>query len=212
MPLRVDIISDVVCPWCAVGYRQLKQASAETGHEIGVYWHPFELNPDMVPEGENLKDHIKDKYGSSDEQSAQTRAHLKALGDDLGFAFNFQDDSRIYNTLKAHQLIHWAGEDGKSHDLKQALLKAYFTDGKDVSDVDVLVATAASVGLDAGKARTVLDTDEFAELVRSKEAFWQNKGVRGVPAMVFAEKYLVTGAQGTENYANILTQLSENKQ
>lgn len=207
MALRVDIVSDVVCPWCAVGYKQLEQAVAATGQEIEVYWHPFELNPQMGAEGQNLREHLAEKYGSTKEQSDQVRGKLKELGEGLGFAFNFQDGSRIFNTFNAHQLIHWAGEQGKAHELKLALLKAYFSEGKDVSDTDVLLAEVTGIGLDAEQAREALESDAFAEIVRSKQEFWHSRGINSVPSMIFDSKHLVPGAQGTENYIKILQQL-----
>jgi|GEM_PF-2178273 len=151
-PLRVDIISDVVCPWCAVGYGQLAMAARRSGAALDIHWQPFELNPDMAPEGENLREHLAAKYGSTAEQSAQIRSQLTELGTALGFDFRFGDDMRIYNTFQAHQLIEWAETQGKGHEMKQALLKAYFTDGKDVSDPQVLVQTAEGLGLDAAEA------------------------------------------------------------
>lgn len=208
MALRVDIVSDVVCPWCAVGYKQLEQAVAATGHDIEVYWHPFELNPKMGSEGQNLREHLAEKYGSTKEQSDQVRGRLAELGESLGFEFNFNDESRIYNTFEAHQLIHWAGEQGKAHELKQALLNAYFSNGKDVSDIEILLAEVAGIGLDADKAREVLDSGEFVEMVRSKQDFWQSRGINSVPSMIFDSQHLVAGAQGTENYINILNHLA----
>lgn len=208
MALRVDIVSDVVCPWCAVGFKQLEQAAAATGHDIEVYWHPFELNPQMGEEGQNLREHLAEKYGSTVEQSEQVRGRLKELGETLGFAFNFAPESRIYNTFRAHQLIHWAGEQGKAHELKLALLSAYFSDGKDVSDTETLLAEVAQIGLDAERAREVLESGEFVEIVRSKQDFWHSRGINSVPSMIFDSKHLVAGAQGTENYINILNHLA----
>lgn len=208
MALRVDIVSDVVCPWCAVGYKQLEKAVAATGHAIEVHWHPFELNPQMGADGQNLREHLTEKYGSSKEQSDQVRGKLKELGDELGFAFNFKEESRIFNTFEAHQLIHWAGEQGKAHELKLALLAAYFSDGKDVSDPEVLLAEVAGIGLEADKAREALESGAFAEIVRSKQEFWHSHGINSVPSMIFDSKHLVPGAQGTETYVKILEQLA----
>ena len=206
--LQIDIVSDVVCPWCIVGYRQLAQALEATGTEHEIHWHPFELNPQMGPEGQNLGEHIAEKYGSTREQSQQARARLTELGAGLGFAFNFSDASRMVNTFNAHQLIHWADKEGLGHDLKQALFSAYFTDQRDVSDIDVLTEIAGSVGLDADEARKVIEDQRFAEAVRQTEGFWMQQGISGVPAMIFDRKHLVSGAQGTENYTRILEQLS----
>jgi len=200
MALRVDIVSDVVCPWCAVGFKQLEQAVAASGHDIEVYWHPFELNPKMVPEGQNLREYLAEKYGSTKEQSDEVRGKLKEIGNDLGFAFNFKDDSRIFNTFNAHQLIQ--------HDLKLALLTVYFSDGKDVSDTEVLLGEVARIGLDADQARAALESGEFTDIVRSKQEFWHSRGINSVPSMIFDSKHLVPGAQGTETYISILQQLA----
>lgn len=210
-PIRVDIISDVVCPWCIVGFRQLEQASEATGIEIETYWHPFELNFDMPPEGENLRDHIMRKYGSTTVQSQKARDQLSAIGAPLGIDFQFQDDSKIVNTFDAHQLLHWAQDSGKSQALKLALFDAYFTQGLDVSSNEVLADTAASIGLDRAEALTVLEDQRFADTVREKENFWTSRGVSSVPTMVFEAKHAIAGAQGAEVFARVLTHLSQNK-
>lgn len=210
-PIRVDIISDVVCPWCIVGFRQLQQASEATGIAIETYWHPFELNPDMPPEGENLRDHIMRKYGSTPEQSQRARDQLVAVGTPLGINFQFGDDSTIVNTFGAHQLLHWAQEFGKSQALKLALFDAYFTNGKDVSNPNVLVDAASSVGLDRAEAAKVLEDQRFGETVREKEAFWTSRGVSGVPTMVFDARQATSGAQGIETFARVLTHLSQSQ-
>ncbi|MDC0738682.1 DsbA family oxidoreductase [Cognatishimia sp. SS12] len=208
MALRIDIVSDVMCPWCIVGYKQLERALIDSGTEAEIYWHPFELNPQMGPTGQNLREHITEKYGSTAEQSEEVRTRLTELGETLGFDFKFADDSRIYNTFSAHQLIHWAGEQGKSHALKQALFAAYFTDGRDVSQHDVLADVAAGIGLDRAEALAVLQDGRFADEVRNKEDFWASRGISGVPAMIFDRQHLVTGAQGTDTYRRFLTQLA----
>ncbi|WP_127112644.1 DsbA family oxidoreductase [Shimia sediminis] len=208
-PIRVDIISDVVCPWCIVGFRQLQQAAEATGIEIETYWHPFELNSDMPPEGENLREHIMRKYGSTPEQSQKARDQLSAIGAPLDIDFQFADDSKIVNTFDAHQLLHWAQEAGKSQDLKLALFDAYFTKGLDVSQHDVLADTAASIGLGRAEALQVLKDQRFAETVRDKESFWTSRGVSGVPTMVFDAKHATSGAQGAETFARVLTHLSQ---
>lgn len=206
-PIRVDIVSDVVCPWCVIGYRQLARAAEDMKVELDIHWHPFELNPQMAAEGENLREHLAAKYGTTPEDSVKARDRLTQLGNDLGFTFNYSDDMRMFNTFQAHQLIDWAEEQGKGHDMKQALFAAFFTDGKDVSDVDVLADVAASVGLDHADAKKVLDSASNAQMVRQKQQFWINQGVQGVPAMVFSQRHLVTGAQGEDNYSRILEYL-----
>jgi predicted DsbA family dithiol-disulfide isomerase len=204
MDFRVDIISDVVCPWCVLGYHQLAHALEKEGHRGEVFWHPFELNPDMPAEGENLRDHLKQKYGSSDEDSDAARDMLTEVGAEFGFEFNFKKDSRIYNTFKAHQLMHWAGEKGRAQPLKMALFAAYFSDGMDISDPEVLVGVARAAKLDAGEARAVVWENRYASMVREKERFWHARGITGVPSMIFNSKHLVTGAQGIDGYVQVL--------
>jgi len=206
--LRIDIISDVVCPWCIVGYSQLKQALDATGTAHEIHWHPFELNPEMPPEGQNLGEHIAEKYGSTREQSLESRARLTDIGAGLGFEFNFTDDMRMHNTFNAHQLIHWANGQSLGTALEQALFSAHFTDRRDLSDIDVLVDVAQETGLDATEAKAVIEDQRHAEDVRKIESFWVQQGIRGVPAVVFDRKHLVTGAQGTETYVSILNQLA----
>ena len=206
-PIRVDIVSDVVCPWCAIGYYQLARAVQETGIDVDIHWHPFELNPHMAQEGENLREHLAAKYGTTLEGSIKARARLTEMGAALGYTFNYADDMRMYNTFRAHQLIDWAEEQGKAHEAKLALFAAFFTLRKNVADIDVLVEVAGRIGLDRDAARAMLDGGERAEKVREKEQFWTSRGVQGVPAMIFERQHLVTGAQGEGNYANILKQL-----
>ncbi|WP_299353534.1 DsbA family oxidoreductase [uncultured Shimia sp.] len=208
-PIRVDVISDVVCPWCIVGFRQLQQAAEATDIEIETYWHPFELNSDMPPEGENLREHIMRKYGSTPEQSQKARDQLAAIGTPLGIDFQFRDESKIVNTFQAHQLLHWAQEAGKSQDLKLALFDAYFTNGLDVSTSEVLADTAASVGMDQSEALQVLSDQRYAEAVREKQSFWTSRGVSSVPTMVFDARHATAGAQGAETFAKVLTHLSQ---
>lgn len=207
-PLRIDIVSDVVCPWCIIGYRQLQQALIDSGTPHEIHWHPFELNPDMPLEGQNLREHLTEKYGATPEQSEQNRKQITKLGTDLGFEFDFADDMRMHNTFNTHQLLHWANEQGRMHDLKQALFTAHFTNRRDLSDVTVLANVAAEIGLDRDMALEVLANQRFAAEVREGESFWTHQGIRGVPAVVFDQKHLVTGAQGVENYTNILGQLA----
>jgi predicted DsbA family dithiol-disulfide isomerase len=202
--VQVDIVSDVMCPWCIIGFRQLEQALGATGTGARIRWHPFELNPDMPPEGQNLGAHINEKYGTTPEQSAQNRAHMHALGQSLGIAFNFDETSRIVNSFAAHQLLDFALGQGLQHTLQMALFQAHFSDGKDVSDVATLLEIAQNVGLDRAAATKVLDSGALAASVREKQKFWTSRGISGVPSMVFGGKYLLTGAQGAKNYAELL--------
>lgn len=207
--MKIDIVSDVVCPWCIVGYKQLEQALEQTQTTAEIHWQPFELNPAMAPEGQNLQEHIAEKYGSTKAQSDENRDRLTTLGASLGFEFNFSDNSRIVNTFKSHQLLHWAGLQShqQEHALKLALLRAFFTDKQDVSDEDVLVATTLSVGLDVDEALRVLQQATYASDVRERERLWLERGITGVPAMIFDGQYLVSGAQGVDNYVAVIHQV-----
>ncbi len=210
-PLRIDIVSDVMCPWCVIGYRQLAQALDRTGTPHEIQWHPFELNPQMPAEGQNLREHLIEKYGTTAEQSQHTRDQITALGAELGFDFRFSDDMRMHNTFNAHQLLHWAREQGRAHDLKMALFAAHFTDRRDLSDIEVLADIAGETGLDRETALDILRDQRFARDVRAQEGFWVNQGIRGVPAVIFRSRHLVTGAQGVENYVRILNHLAEHE-
>ncbi len=209
--LQVDIVSDVMCPWCIVGYRQLERALAQAGVGAFVRWHPFELNPAMPPEGQNLSEHIAEKYGTSPEQSAQNRLHLAQIGQELGIDFQFTPDSRIVNSFAAHQLLTWAQEHDLQHPLKLAFFDAHFTQGRDISDPTVLIDVVETVGLDRTAATEVLETGSYADRVRELQSVWTNQGITGVPAMVFEGKYLVTGAQGADNYTKILQEILAQK-
>lgn len=205
--MRIDIVSDVVCPWCIIGYRQLQQALEATGVDAQIHWHPFELNPDMPAEGEHLRDHIMRKYGSSAEESESNRSRLVDIGAELGIEFNFDDTSHIRNTFDAHQLMHWADTLGRKNDLKQALFHAYFTEQLDVSDRRVLVEKAVGLGLDKDEAAAVLEDQRYADEVRSNEQLWVSRGIQGVPAVILAGKYLLSGAQGVDNFSAAIRQV-----
>lgn len=208
-PLRIDIVSDVMCPWCIIGFRQLEIALEQTGTAHEIHWHPFELNPQMPPEGQDGFEHVAEKYGSTRAQSEESRARMTALGAGLGFAFRWNEDVRMHNTFDAHQLLQWADVQGRKHDLKMALFSAHFTDRRNLSDKTVLADIASETGLDRDEALAVLHDQRFAKEVRHVEQFWQQQGIQGVPAVIFDRQHLVTGAQGVENYGNILRQLTK---
>ncbi len=188
---------------------RLPAAVTETATPYELHWHPFELNPDMAAEGQNLREHLVEKYGLTKEQSEANRTNIAAVGAELGFEFRFSDDMRMHNTFNVHQLLHWAEQQGRKHDLKQALFAAHFTHRKNLSDDTVLANVAAEIGLARDEALAVLEDRRFANDVRISEKFWIDAGIRGVPAIVFNQRHLVTGAQGTENYKQILTQLMQ---
>lgn len=209
--LRIDIVSDIVCPWCVVGYRQLAEALKQTHTAHEIHWHPFELNPDMPEEGQNLREHIMEKYGSSQQESDASRIRITEAGAEVGFEFNFTDDTRMHNTFKAHQLLHWAADYGLKHELKQALFAAHFTDNRNISDEEVLADIAEDVGLDREQALAVLADQRYAEVVRTAEQQMQQQDIQSVPAVIFNQRHLVSGAQGVENFKSILNQLAAMK-
>lgn len=197
VPLRIDFVSDVACPWCVIGLRSLKQALAAVGDLAKAEFHfqPFELNPDMPPEGENASEHVMRKYGANPERSAATRKVIRESGEALGFQFNHGPDSRIWNTFDAHRLLYWAGIEGRQMQMKEALFAANFTQQKPTSDHDVLVEAAEAAGLDGGKAREVLASGAYAEDVRREEALWRNRGIHAVPSVIFNGRWMIQGGQ-----------------
>jgi predicted DsbA family dithiol-disulfide isomerase len=208
--LQIDFVSDVVCPWCAVGLGSLEQALRNLQGEVeaDIHFQPFELNPQMAPEGEDVGEHLARKYGSTPEQMAQNREAIRQRGAEVGFTFNMDKRSRIYNTFDAHRLLHWAQTQGRQGELKRALLGAYFTDGRNVSNYDVLVAAAEQVGLDGGEARKVLDEGRYADDVRQQEHFYQSQGVRAVPSVIVNGRYLIQGGQPPEVFEQNLRRIA----
>ena len=211
--VRIDIVSDVVCPWCIIGFKQLERAIEQVGDSVRVdlQWHPFELNPRMPPEGQNLREHLARKYGTTLEQSIAARARLTALGEELGFAFRYFDEMRMHNTFHAHQLLHWAEGSGKQTGLKLALFDSYFTRREDVSDPRVLASAAKRAGLDPHEAMAVIDGGEFAAAVREREQFWMDRGINGVPAFIFNQHSLIFGAHSIDAFADTLARASGEK-
>ena len=197
--VKIDIVSDIVCPWCIIGYKRLEKAMQmfEDTVTFDLHWHPFELNPTMPQDGENLRSHLAKKYGTTLEGSIAARQRLTTMGAELGFTFNYYDEMRMVNTFKAHQLLHWAKEYDKQTELHLALFAAYFGEQKSVDDPEVLVAAAATVGLDSDAAREVLDSEQYAREVKTIEAAWMRRGVQAVPAVIFNDQHLISGAQPT---------------
>lgn len=210
--LTIDFVSDVSCPWCAVGLASLQTALSRLGDQVTVdmTFQPFELNPKMVPQGEDTTEHLNRKYGSTPEQAAAIRETIRARGAELGFTFNMDKRSRIYNTFDAHRLLHWAHLTGADVQmaLKKALLKAYFTDGEDPSNHAVLIRLAGEVGLDHAQAKVILDGDTYAEEVRAQEQFYLQQGINSVPAVVINGRHLISGGQPPEAYEQALRQIA----
>jgi predicted DsbA family dithiol-disulfide isomerase len=206
-PIRIDFVSDVACPWCAIGLSSLQLALSRLGDTVDaeLVVHPFELNPQMVDEGEDLIEHIGKKYGRTPQQVLEAQAELRQRGADVGFTFGTR--KRIYNTFDAHRLMHWAGIKGKQVQLKQALLQAYHGEGNATSNRDVLVEAAESVGLDAAEARSVLEGGDYANEVRAEEEKYQAMGIQSVPSIIFNNRYLLTGAQPAEAFEQAIQQI-----
>ncbi len=208
--LHLDFVSDIVCPWCVIGLGALTQALEKIGPEIEaeIHFQPFELNPDMAPEGENTAEHIQRKYGSSAEQSQAARAAITARGAEAGFAFNWSPESRIWNTFNAHRLLHWAGLEGKQRALKEALFKAHFNEGRDVSDAGVLADVAQGVGLDGARAAAILASDAYAQEVRAEEALWRQRGIQAVPSVIVNGRWMIQGGQPTAVFEEALRRIA----
>lgn len=206
----IDFVSDVVCPWCAIGLKSLEQALRHLDGQVTAELHfrPFELNPQMAPEGEDATEHLAHKYGITPEQIAQNREGIRQRGAAVGFTFDMAKRSRIYNTFDAHRLLHWAELQGKQPALKLALLEAYFGRGEDVSSHDVLARVAGEVGLDAAAAREVLDSGQYADETREQERFYQQQGIRAVPSVIVNGKYLIQGGQPPEVFEQTLRKIA----
>jgi predicted DsbA family dithiol-disulfide isomerase len=214
--LKIDFVSDVACPWCAVGLASLEEALKRLDGEVQVQLHfqPFELNPQMGPEGEDIGEHLARKYGSTAEQQATNYEALRQRGAAVGFEFRKDGRRRVCNTFDAHRLLHWAGEQDaeRQHALKKALLRAYFTEGRNVSDPAVLLEAVQGAGLDAQRAREILDGDAFATEVRTQEQFWQQHGIHAVPSVVINDRHLIQGGQPPELFEQALRQIAAQPQ
>ncbi len=211
--VTIDVVSDVACPWCVIGYKNLQQALESLDGEIeaDLAWHAFELRPDAPAEGENWREHIMAKYGMSYEQSEENRMRITDAGEQVGFTFNFTDDMRTQNTFNCHRLLHWAKDSGQQTALKLALFEAYFTDRTNVNDPDVLLQAVEKAGLDRDSAAAVLASDRFEQAVRSEEGHYQQMGVSSVPTFIVNGKYAITGGQPAEVFVQALRQIaSEN--
>jgi predicted DsbA family dithiol-disulfide isomerase len=208
--MKIDFVSDVVCPWCVIGLKALEQAIERIGSAatVSLHFQPFELNPHMPAEGQEIAEHLQQKYGSTPEQAARNREAIRQRGAELGFTFDMQQRSRIYNTFDAHRLLHWAETEGKQHALKMALFEAYFTDGRNPSDHEVLVTIATKAGLDPARANSILTTDEFAKEVREAEQFYVRQGIHAVPSVIINDRHLIQGGQPVEVFERALRQIA----
>ena len=210
--LKIDFVSDISCPWCAIGLSALEQALGTLQGQVDAELHfqPFELNPQMPAGGQDITEHLTQKYGSTPEQQAQIRQTIAQRGADVGFAFNPNGRGRIYNTFDAHRLLHWASlESADKHvALKKRLLVACHREGQDMASHEVLVGVAQAVGLDAQRARAILASDEFAAAVRQREAFYTSQGIQSVPAVIINDRHLISGGQPAAVFEQALRQIA----
>ncbi len=215
--LKIDFVSDIACPWCVIGLKSLDKALARVKGDITVDMHfqPFELNPRMAPEGQEITEHITEKYGISPAQANANRENIRVRGAELGFKFSMADEagggrSRIYNTFDAHRLLHWAElvSPALQKALKEALFKAYFTDGLNPGSHEVLARVAGEVGLDEAQAREILASDAYADEVREREQFYLTQGINSVPAVIINDRHLISGGQAAEVFEQALRQIA----
>lgn len=206
--MRIDFVSDVTCPWCAIGFSALQQALERLGSEVAVELHlqPFELNPGMPPEGTDVVSYMARKYGRTPEQVAERQALIRDRGAEVGFAFGPR--TRTWNTFDAHRLLHWAGLEGRQVELKRALLAAYHTRGENPGSHEVLLRLAAEVGLDVERARAVLESGEYGDQVREQERRWRALGIDSVPSLIIDGKHLIQGGQPVEVFEQVLREIA----
>jgi predicted DsbA family dithiol-disulfide isomerase len=211
--VKIDFVSDVSCPWCAIGLASLETALGKLQGEVQAQLHfqPFELNPAMPAGGQDITEHLTQKYGTSREQQSAAREGIRERGAAVGFEFRKEGRDRIYNTFDAHRLLHWAGLEGadKQLALKKSLFKAYFTDGRSPADHEVLFEAAQRSGLDAARAREILAGDEFAQDVREQEGFYTGHGIHAVPAVIVNDRHLIQGGQPPEVFEQALRQITQ---
>jgi predicted DsbA family dithiol-disulfide isomerase len=212
--LRIDFVSDVSCPWCAIGYKSLETALLRMGGEVKVDLHfqPFELNPNMGPDGQDIVEHITEKYGATAEQQANSREMIRQRGADVGFTFDMERRGRIYNTFDAHRLLSWAEEEGQQRELKLALFEAYFTRCEDPSNHDVLLRAVERVGLDRDTAAQILQSDAYADEVREREQFFQRAGIHSVPAIIINQRHLISGGQPPDVFERALRDIASREE
>jgi len=217
--VKIDFVSDISCPWCAIGLYALEAALERLGSEFKaeIHFQPFELNPGMPQGGQDITEHLTQKYGSTPDQQAQIRETIRLRGAELGFIFRKEGRGRIYNTFDAHRLLHWAGLPetrpvGVQLNLKKAMLRAYFTEGESPEAHDLLCSLVNEVGLDEVRAREILGSDEYAAAVREQERLYTNAGIHSVPAVIINEKFLISGGQPVDVFEQSLRQIVAKQQ
>ena len=212
--LKIDFVSDVSCPWCVIGLKSLETALGRVADQLSadIHFHPFELNPQMPAQGQDIGEHLAQKYGSTPEQMQSSREDIRARGEALGFTFGMAKRSRIYNTFDAHRLLHWSEAEaegtGLQLALKEALFTAYFTKGDDPSSHEILVRVAEEAGLNPQRAQQILASGEFAAEVRERERFYLDQGIHSVPTVIINDRHLISGGQPPEVFEQALRQIA----
>lgn len=209
--LQISIVSDIMCPWCIIGYKSLEQALKRVSPDITaeLKWLPFELNPDMPEEGQDLREHLMEKYGITAQQSDQNRDQITARGKEVGFEFRFSNSLRMVNSFDCHRLLAWAAEQGKQHELQLALFQAHFQDNIPLNDYRLLADLAGQAGLDPGMAIEVLTTGQYADIVRAEQKESFRLGIQSVPTFIINNKYAINGGQPAEVFEQALNQIAE---
>lgn len=207
--MKIDFVSDISCPWCAIGLHALEQALARIGDvDAELHFQPFELNPDMPAEGQDIVEHLSAKYGASAEQQEQSGEMIRARGAEVGFTFHMDRRNRIYNTFDAHRLLLWAGDEGHQAALKHALFRAYFTDGENPSSHQVLLRVVQEAGLDPERARAILESGDYVDETREQERFYLEQGIHSVPAVIVDDRYLIQGGQPVDVFEQALRRIA----
>ena len=208
---KIDIVSDVMCPWCVVGYKNLETALSELKDEIKaeITWHPFELNPDMPIEGQDLNQHLMQKYNLTEQQGDENRKNMLEAGQRAGFTFNFDGKRIMINSFDLHRLLTWARKEGKQTELKLAFFEAHFTDLKYLNQLDTLLDVVASVGLDKDTARNILQSDQYAQEVSQEQDQFKQLGITSVPTFIINDKYAITGGQPSDSFIQAFKQISQ---
>ena len=207
-PVKIDFVSDVVCPWCVIGMKELQAAVSRSADVLTakIRFQPFELNPELPPGGEDLFERIKRKYGASREETEASQARTHARAASLGFEIRSRE--RIYNTFNAHRLLHWAGLEGRQAETKLGLFEAYFTRGESLDDPEVLVRAAEAAGLAGHAARDVVSSGRYAAEVRAAQRRWRELGVNSVPSIVIDDKHLIVGSQPAPVFEDALRKVA----
>ena len=205
--IRLDIISDVACPWCYVGKAYLDRSlEAHPDHPFEIEWHPFQLNPEMPKTGMDRRSYVEAKFGAK-ERAVQVHLPLVEHARKAGVELNLDRIGRTPNTLDAHRLIHWAGLEGRQTPMVSALFRAYWRDGRDIGDATTLAAIAGEVGLDPAMTQRLLQGDGDAEAIRTRDAHARSRGVNAVPTFIIANQHVLQGAQPAETWANIIEEI-----